>query len=165
MWSCSPSLIFMFHTGTDKSEVPFPPYAPAITQKFATFMQGIVPEKGRQHSRELPPLAPSSGSSVPHSLLSPMNEQSCAGWSSSRLRVPADSPRTRPAHGHSRAGQHGLGAGLRVLLELQTHTVVPGWHTGLAQTLEAKPCPKPRAQRAGESLTLSRSSMSSGAVM
>lgn len=24
--------------------------------------------------------------------------------------------------GHSRAGQHGLGAGLRVLLELQTHS-------------------------------------------
>lgn len=44
--------------------------------------------------------------------------------------------------GHSGAGQHGLSS----VLEVQTHTRVPGWHTGLAQTLGAKPCPETRAQ-------------------
>lgn len=47
MRSCTPSLFFVFHIGTNKSEVPFPPCSPAFPQKTATFMNATVPGKGR----------------------------------------------------------------------------------------------------------------------
>lgn len=152
MWSCSSSLIFVFHTGTNKSQVPFPPCAPAFTQKLATFMNFLC-SRERQAAQQGPATSDLEKlwfHSVQHSLLSPSspkNEKSCARWSSSsRLRVAAESPRTRPAQGavqgwptQPECWAQGAAGGAEA-------AVVPGWHTGQAQTLGAKPCPKTRAQ-------------------